>query len=144
MKDVIKEDGQEVEKQIESGLLRFCKGCNLEFLENTFFKHVSHSKNCLSAYEDDELATLKKEKRNQDVKFHHKKRSITKANLTKKKISNDDTDSQSSDDDKEMEKQSSKEGDTSYIRKRKKIDFTMADLEALAEDDMDDEYTPTD
>ena len=152
---ILLEDGpNEVKRSIQSGFVRECKGCNEKFLNVKFFRHVSHSIECKKAYTDGEWESMKKERRSQV-------RRISRKRCSKK----DENDASEEEDDKgteSMDHETLGGGDAetvnknetessspevmrkneNYIRKRKPIDFSMTELDALAEEDEDDEYLP--
>ena len=62
IKELFDNDGpDELQKSIDGGFVKACKGCKEMFLVEAFFKHVSHSE-CIHSYEKEEWEDMKLER----------------------------------------------------------------------------------
>ena len=144
-KELFDNDGpNELQKSINCGSVKKCKGCKGMFLIKAFFKHVSHSE-CIHSYEKKEWEDMKLERR-QEIQRYCKMRQREETRKKRSpesdhhsKLDQENSDSAMSDDSSISQVMKPNE---EYIRKRKPVKITMDELDEMAEDEKYEDYDP--
>ena len=145
LKELFDNDGpDELQKSIDGGFVKECKGCKEMFLVEAFFKHVSHSE-CVHSYEKEEWEDMKLERRQKVQRYCKKKQREEKRKKQNHDSDQPDNSNQENSDngmsDESSDSQVTKPNEE-YIRKRKPVQVTMNELDEMAEDEKDEDYTP--